>query len=166
VYCYNKRILWSNIRNAFAHHNSYTSYISLGWLPRKKDRSCDVITKPIHRTIIRVWTWWVSCISISRRYSRHVIWIPVALMEIFVFLVVLTNIIMKAHGSCNSHLLLFHGVAWHLKKYTPLHFPHTKCVFYDVPNTWMQMVKMLLLTIWWRSPSPIRNMVPFTLVWS
>jgi hypothetical protein len=55
--------------------------------------------------------------------------------EIFVFSMVLTNIIMKAHGSCNNHLLFFHGVAWHLKKYTPLHFPHTKFAFYDVPNT-------------------------------
>jgi hypothetical protein len=60
---------------------------------------------------------------------------------------VLTNAIMKARGSSNNHFLLFHLVTWHLEKYKPLHFPHTKCTFYDIVNTWMQMVKMLLLTI-------------------
>jgi hypothetical protein len=99
------------------------------------------------------------------RYSGYIIRIPITFEEMFILRMILTNEIMEAHGCGNNHHLLLHCVTRHPVKYSPLLFQHTKRALYHVANTWMQMVEMLLLTIWSRPSPPIRHMIPLTLVW-
>ena len=98
------------------------------------------------------------------RYSGHIVDVPVTLSEMFISCTVLTNIIVQTHGRRNNHHLLLQWVRRHLEKNSPLHFPHAKSTFYHIADARMQMVKKLLLTTRCQSPSPIRNMIPLSLV--
>jgi hypothetical protein len=152
---------------ALNHRSKHTC----SWWSRKKYFSCNIISKFIHSPIFRFWSGCISSIlghvmsHISWWYSGHIIRILVTFPKIFIICMVLTNEVIKTHACSNNHILLVHWVTWHIEKNSLLHFPHTKGSLYNIVNTWMQMIKELLLTTWSWTPPPIWHMISLTLVW-
>ena len=132
---------------------------------------CKIITKPVHSHVICIGRRRIGCIPrgcmscVSFRYRGHIIWIWITSPKMSIKCMIFMNEVMEAHGSCHNHLLLRHWVTWHLEKNSPLHLPYTKSPLDDISKTGMQKVKVLLLTTRGGTPPPVRNMVPFSLVW-
>jgi hypothetical protein len=126
----------------------------------RSSRNLSVIWSSSSTPNVSPRAWEIRCL-----YSGYIIRILVTFEEMFILCMILTNETMETHGCGNNHHLLLYWVTRHPVKYSPLLFQHTKRVLYHIANTWMQMVEMLLLTIWnWPSP-PIWHMIPLTLAW-